>query len=307
MSSERARAVRTFLRAANGLGARVAETLWSSSSAFAGSVHRPSTRQWTSSGRERVAVVAAHADDEAMGCAGTLIRHRRAGDSVRVILVTDGRLSRALGFDAQSIPQRREKEATQAAERMGAQCDWLGLREGEWTDEEGRSAIRRSLDEVNPTIIYAPSHIDDQPEHRRIAQILSTLLIESHFRPEVRMYAVQVPLTPLLINLVHDVSDLAVPIASVLSSYATQQESVSRTFRLRRYAARFYGAFAQVEGFSAVPTELYASLHSRPRSRFRPLWIRAWRDPLSVMVGSRERLAWSRRINPSRRRQRSEV
>jgi LmbE family N-acetylglucosaminyl deacetylase len=301
MSSELARTVRTFLRAANGLGARAAEAAWASSSAWAGTLRRPSVKRWTSSGHERVVVVAAHADDEAMGCVGTLIRHRRSGDSVRVILVTDGRLSRALGFDAPSISLRREEEAKRAAGRMGAQCDWLGLREGEWSDEEGRAAIRRSIEEANPTIIYAPSHIDDQPEHRRIAQLLSTLLLETKLRPEIRMYAVQVPLTPLLINLVHDVSDLVEPIAAVFSSYATQQESISRTFRLRRYAARFYGASTQVEGqiegFSALSTELYASLHRRPRSKFRPLWIRAWRDPLSVIVGVRERLAWRRQIN----------
>ena len=291
-SSDRGRGVRTLLRAANGLGSRAAEALWASSSAWAGRLPHEPPKRWTSSGRERVLVIAAHADDEAMGCAGTVIRHRAAGDLVHVAIVTDGARSRAHGIDGPSMRLIREKEAKRAAAQMGVPCDWIGLREGDWSDEEAKDAIRQRLREVAPTIIYAPSNIDYQTEHRRLACTIAALLADRAFAPEMRIYAVQVPLTPLLVNLVHDVSDLEPSIASVWRCYATQLESVSRTFRLRRYAARFYGAATQVEAFCALPAELYSSLHRRTPRRFRPLYIRAWLDPLAVIVGSVERLTW---------------
>ena len=294
-SSDRGRGVRALLRAANGLGSRAAEALWASSSAWAGRLPHEPPKRWTSSGRERVLVIAAHADDEAMGCAGTVIRHREAGDLVHLAIVTDGARSRAHGIDGLSMRSIREREAKRAAAQMGVPCDWIGLHEGDWSDEEGRDAIRQRLREVAPTIIYAPSNIDYQAEHRRLARTIAALLTDrsgSPKLPEVRIYAVQVPLTPLLVNLVHDVSDLEPSIEAVWRCYATQLESVSRTFRLRRYAARFYGAATQVEGFCALPAELYSALHRRTPTRFRALYIRAWLDPLAVMVGAVERMTW---------------
>jgi LmbE family N-acetylglucosaminyl deacetylase len=215
---------------------------------------------------------------------------------VHLAIVTDGARSRAHGIDGVSMRRIREQEAKRAAARMGVSCDWLGLHEGDWSDEDGTDAIRQRLRDVAPTIIYAPSNIDYQPEHRRLARTLAALLADRAFTPEVRIYAVQVPLTPLLVNLVHDVSDLEPSIEAVWRCYATQLGSVSRTFRLRRYAARFYGAETQVEGFCALPAEIYSSLHRRRPARFRALYVRAWLDPLAVMVGSVERMTWRKTV-----------
>ena len=50
---------------------------------------------WQPVGGQRVLVVAPHPDDEALGCGGTIMRHIASGDSVAVLIVTDGRRSRA--------------------------------------------------------------------------------------------------------------------------------------------------------------------------------------------------------------------
>ena len=294
MSSERVQAARTLLRALNGLGSRRAESVWASLSGAMGKVVRPPTRYWTSSGDERVLVIAPHPDDEAIGCAGTLIRHHERGDFVRILFMTDGSRSRAFGFDADSMRRLREGEAARAAARMGADCSWVGLREGDWAEEEGRAAIERAFRETNPTVLYAPSLIDFHPEHCRIAKILGTSLGKAVAGPEVRIYAAQVPLTPQLTNLVHDVSDLEPAIRAVFASYPSQRESAEPMMRLRRYAARFYGAATQVEGFCAVPASTYASLQRRRPARFKALSGRPWADPLALIVGFAERTAWRR-------------
>ena len=43
---------------------------------------------------ERVLVIAAHPDDEALGCAGTLARHRETGDTAAVAFLSEGVSSR---------------------------------------------------------------------------------------------------------------------------------------------------------------------------------------------------------------------
>jgi LmbE family N-acetylglucosaminyl deacetylase len=255
---------------------------------------REPTLRWSSSGQQRAIAFAPHPDDEAIGCAGTLIRHRQRGDSVQSVIVTDGSRSVALGLDSRAMRACREKEARQAAARMGVDCRWLGLEEGGWSDEDGRRAIRRTLAEADPTIVYAPSRIDYHIEHRRVAGVLATALGELRSQAEVRIYSVQVPLTPLLANLVHDVSDLDAQIRSVVACYASQRESVMVAARLRRYAVRLYRVANSVEAFFSLPARDYVSLHTRPEARFRPLMMRAWTDPLAVLVGLPERIVWRR-------------
>jgi LmbE family N-acetylglucosaminyl deacetylase len=294
MWRERAATARALLRAANGLGSRRAEALWGAASAVAGRWLRPRPGTWRTSGCERVVVIAPHPDDEAVGCAGTALRHQQRGDAVHVAVVTDGSRSRALGLDRESMGLCREREARAAAARMGARCHWLGLREGDWSEERACAAIRHALTEIDAAVVYAPSAIDYHPEHRRVAAVLASVLSESGFAPEVRVYAIQVPLTPLLINVVHDVSDLEDPIRAVLACYASQRQTLVNASRLRRYAARFYGMGTQVEGFCAMPASLYCALHRRPQGSFRGLGHRAWKDPLALGAGVPERLAWSR-------------
>ena len=51
----------------------------------------PLPRPATAPPRGKVAIVAPHPDDEVVGCGGSLVMHREAGDPVRVLVVTDGR------------------------------------------------------------------------------------------------------------------------------------------------------------------------------------------------------------------------
>lgn len=69
----------------------------------------------------RILVVAAHTDDETLGCGGTIKRHSDAGDIVSAIHLTDGVASRDL-TDAEDSAKRSEA-AEEAATALG--FNWL--------------------------------------------------------------------------------------------------------------------------------------------------------------------------------------
>lgn len=72
-----------------------------------------------------------------IGCAGTLVLHKRAGAAVIVACVTDGRTSRALGLGPEEMARRRRLGADDCARRLGIDAlEWLGLPGGTWRDEQ---------------------------------------------------------------------------------------------------------------------------------------------------------------------------
>ena len=44
--------------------------------------------------RNRIMVIAAHPDDEVLGCGGTIARHADSGEIVNVLIVAEGKTSR---------------------------------------------------------------------------------------------------------------------------------------------------------------------------------------------------------------------
>src|SRR6266404_5050192 len=51
----------------------------------------------------RIAVVAAHPDDEVLGCGGTIARHTAEGDQVHVLIVSEGATSRGATRDRSKL------------------------------------------------------------------------------------------------------------------------------------------------------------------------------------------------------------
>ena len=65
---------------------------------------------------ENVLVVAAHPDDEVLGCGGTIARLAQAGVKVDVLLIADGEKSRLTNEDTAELGKLKNKRQS-AAER----------------------------------------------------------------------------------------------------------------------------------------------------------------------------------------------
>lgn len=274
------------------------QAVWGGGFALAGrfSRARGGAEAWSAAGGAPVLIVATHPDDEASGCGGVACLHGRAGDPMTVLIVTDGRASRAGGLDPAVMAARRADEARAAARALGvAELKLVGLPEGEWALQEGVAAIHRALAVHRPGLVYAPSSVDFHPEHLRVARACAAALAElGESGPVVRVYETFVPLGPGLVNRVADISEVRERKAAALRCYTSQSVGLAQVTRRDCYVARFYTRGGAAEAFCELTPQGYvslveAALWTTGRGPFRGLRGRPLTDPLAYLVGGAAR------------------
>ncbi len=282
------------------------EGLWSAGFRVLGHLRHDSPAIWSSPGGRRILVVAPHPDDEVAGCGGAILAHRRCGDRVRVVVATDGRRSRALGFAPERMAATRRAEMEESASCLDVELDWIGVPEGEWQPRDLEDRLARVLRQYRPDAVYAPSRIDFHPEHLKVARALARSLVlcmrganvldtdsGSRSRPELRIYAIQVPLTPMLSNVIVPVDTSEPRLAGAFAAHHSQLGSLEPSLRHRRYLGRLYG-LGGAEELWRLSAGQYHRLHRDPPRRspgrtFRGLRYYAWSDPLAYLRGLAER------------------
>jgi LmbE family N-acetylglucosaminyl deacetylase len=241
-------------------------------------------------------VVAPHPDDETVGCGGTLLRHRRRGDQVAVVCVTDGRGRPGSRPDPEGYARSRRAELERAASILGVeQLTWLGLPEWRWEAAELAPPLAAEVGSWSPDLLYLPSRVDYHPEHREVARA-AALALDGGPGPTVRVYQVQAPLTSVLVNLASDVSSVGAELDRALAAHASQHDTIRACLRLKRYAASFHGRGSLLEEFWEMPAARYRALHAGEPDRWctgsiRGLRRRPLSDPLAYLVGRSARRA----------------
>ena len=131
--------------------------------------------------KKSILVIAAHPDDETIGCGGAIIKHKCDGDEVNILTLTDGVGSR-LGTDDNDLKVRNDA-AKSAIDVLGA--NWIGA--GNFSDNNMDSVpileiikfIESFKKNFYPDIIYTHSPSDLNIDHTITAKATLTA-----FRPE---------------------------------------------------------------------------------------------------------------------------
>jgi LmbE family N-acetylglucosaminyl deacetylase len=115
----------------------------------------------------RVLVIAAHPDDEVLGMGGTIARHTRGGDTVRVVVVTDGSSTQYPG-DAETRA-RKETEALAAARELGVEdyvhLDLPDMRLDTLAHVDVNAVVEEQVRDLAPEVLYTV-HPDVNLDHR---------------------------------------------------------------------------------------------------------------------------------------------
>lgn len=170
----------------------------------------------------RVLVLAPHPDDETFGCGGTLLFHRHQQDPVRVIFITSGEAGDWRGGgDQEGFRARREAEAVKALGCLGVK-EWEFWRypdRGVVADGQLINRLSEAIREYGATLVYAPSPLEQHPDHRAVAQALRAALRGWVGELQIGFYEVGYALPP---NTLVDISTVAATKAMVIETYESQ-------------------------------------------------------------------------------------
>lgn len=147
-----------------------------------------------------VLVLAPHPDDEVFGCGGAIMQHVAQGDTVRVLILTDG---------AAAIPHPdedsrllyitlRQQESQRAAQILGyGQPEfWEFSDRALPNDERVIQRLQHYLTQHHIHHVYAPSTFEIHPDHLTAAHLAVEVVKRSGGAVSLSMYEVGMPLHP---------------------------------------------------------------------------------------------------------------
>lgn len=215
-----------------------------------------------------ILVIAAHADDEALGCGGTIARHVAEGDIVHLVLMADGVTSRS---HARNIDlEQRDAAAKKAHEILGIKSvHRLGYADNSM-DSVPLLKIIQDLEGIaefiSPSVIYTHHDGDLNIDHRITNQAVLTAFRPTPSSSVREIYTFEVmsstewstpTRSPFLPNYFVDISDFLELKIESLRAYECEmrKEPHSRSFSHIAHLARHRGhtvGFWAAEAFMTV-------------------------------------------------------
>jgi len=129
---------------------------------------------------KKILVIAAHPDDEVLGCGATIAKHAKSGDEVHVVIMAEGATSR----DEQRLPHLRASELSElerAARSAGEILGSVSLTLHQLPDNRLDSVdlldlvklVEQQIDSVKPEIVYTHHAGDLNVDHRRVSEAVA--------------------------------------------------------------------------------------------------------------------------------------
>ena len=128
-----------------------------------------------------VVIVAAHPDDEVLGCGGSIARHADAGDHVQLLIVAEGATSRQQQRDRGQVDTELSdlaRAAQKAGEILGAKgVELLDLPDNRLDSIDRLDLVKlieARIERYQPQIVYTHHAGDVNIDHRRLHEAVVT-------------------------------------------------------------------------------------------------------------------------------------
>jgi len=213
----------------------------------------------------RALVLAAHPDDESLGCAGTIALLADTGTTVSLLVATDGEATRGSSLPPAQTAARRRAEGERSAALLGASARFLGMPDGCLTERRAElaNAIARCIAELRPDIVFLPWFLDGHPDHRAVSDAFVTTVVGLAPGIEAWGYETWTPLPP---NRLVDITAVVDRKRASLAAHATAHLAfdVDAGLGLARWRS-MHGLLGEgyAEAFLALDAPAYADLARR--------------------------------------------
>src|SRR2546430_17725030 len=134
---------------------------------------------------QRVLVIAAHPDDEVLGCGGTAALHVRAGDEVTAVIAGEGESLR-YGPGGVGQPEHTRRAARMLGLRETRQLGFADQRLDTLSLVDLITPLERVVRDVRPAVVYCQFGGDSNRDHELLfrATLVATRPIEPYIRSE---------------------------------------------------------------------------------------------------------------------------
>ena len=130
---------------------------------------------------KKILIVAAHPDDEVLGCGGTILKHVADGDSVHIVIMAEGITSRDSVRDIvknTSVLEKLHSQSYLVAKRLGVKSLTMFQFPDNRMDSENLldiiKKIEQVVEDVRPDIIYTHHSGDINIDHQITNQAVVT-------------------------------------------------------------------------------------------------------------------------------------
>ena len=124
-----------------------------------------------------ILIVAAHPDDEVLGCGGTIATHVANGDSVNILIIAEGATSRTQN-ESTPRPSDIKGQARKAARTLGvSDLNFLDYPDNKLDTVPLLDVVKSIESEVsskNPKVVYTHHGSDLNVDHRIVSQAVVT-------------------------------------------------------------------------------------------------------------------------------------
>jgi LmbE family N-acetylglucosaminyl deacetylase len=163
-------------------------------------------------------VLAPHADDEVLGCGGTIVRYLQEGSRVSIVYLTDGRFG-----GASNLAERRRVEAMAVGKRLvGCEQIFWDFADGALASQHDAVAQRVALEmtRLTPDLVFTPWLLDRHPDHSVTARAAAAA---AKCQTGAPLFAAYESLTPIIANHFVDISGVIETKKELIELYASQQ------------------------------------------------------------------------------------
>lgn len=125
-----------------------------------------------------ILAVCAHPDDPEILCGGTLLKYRKQGHNIFIVLTTSGNTGSNVMTDTKEIERVREAEMLASAKILGAQVRFLRNDDERLLDtNETRTQVLDAMRWADPDVIFTHAPNDESPDHWMTSFLVRAMVI----------------------------------------------------------------------------------------------------------------------------------